>query len=187
MHASYSSNSRRGSIPRRESSFILLIDLVINERREGRKSGENIRLRTRVHNSLYRKIRNHDRNWFANLHNGFERATSSTFRDVCLSPHPSTDNVHGGIGRRMEGETRLDVDPNRRRATMLSLRQTVAVEFTRGIRGDAAESCKWNISEPWCNRHGPIPFISRDSLLIFSSSMIKRPPRSESWIIHKSG
>lgn len=37
VHASYSSNSRRGSIPRRESSFILLIDLVINERREAKE------------------------------------------------------------------------------------------------------------------------------------------------------
>lgn len=56
-HASYSSNSGRGSIPRRESSFILLIDLVINVKRRETKVGEkgrekispsniNIRLRT---------------------------------------------------------------------------------------------------------------------------------------------
>lgn len=39
-HASYSSNSGRGSIPRRESSFILLIDLVINVKRRETKVGE---------------------------------------------------------------------------------------------------------------------------------------------------
>lgn len=68
------------------------------------------------------------------------------------------------------------MDPNRRRATMLSLRQTVTVEFTGGVQGSGRR-----VSEIYLNRGvtstaiAQMPFISRDSLLIFSSSMIKRP------------
>lgn len=89
-----------------------------------------------------------------------ERATSSTFNVTFVFLHrhtPNTDNVRGGIGWRMEGGR----DAAGRGSESTTCNNVIAASDSYsgiyGRRTRLGETCKWNISEPWCNKHGHRP------------------------------